>query len=50
MGISEPGSGKTLAYLLPIVARLTDTENSAKPKVSGLQLLVLLPTRFVVVR
>lgn len=44
IGISEPGSGKTLAYLLPIVARLHD---SGVENLSGLQLLVVLPTRLV---
>eukprot|EP00884_Botryococcus_braunii_P012921 jgi/Botrbrau1/2162/Bobra.101_2s0003.1 len=40
VGISEPGSGKTLAYLLPIIARF---QHDGVEKRSGLQLLVLCP-------
>lgn len=51
-GIAEPGSGKTLAYLLPAFARLAsnDTSSAANGSSSGIevvqpQMLVLAPSR-----
>ncbi|KAG2491590.1 hypothetical protein HYH03_010157 [Edaphochlamys debaryana] len=43
--VAEPGSGKTLAYLLPGLVRLQSEGHSAASRPDGPAMLVLLPTR-----
>ncbi|GLC40197.1 hypothetical protein PLESTM_001013500 [Pleodorina starrii] len=44
-GVAEPGSGKTLAYLLPGFVRLQAKDHTAASLPEGPAMLVLLPTR-----
>ncbi|GAX80336.1 hypothetical protein CEUSTIGMA_g7774.t1 [Chlamydomonas eustigma] len=44
-GVAEPGSGKTLAYLLPGFVKLQKLGHSASSQPEGPLLLVLAPTR-----
>ncbi|GLI64681.1 hypothetical protein VaNZ11_008035 [Volvox africanus] len=44
-GVAEPGSGKTLAYLLPGLVKLQTDGHSAASHPEGPAMLVLLPTR-----
>lgn len=45
-GIAEPGSGKTLAYLLPGIVRLAAAgHGAASPPPPGPLMLILAPTR-----
>ncbi|GIL49526.1 hypothetical protein Vafri_5852 [Volvox africanus] len=44
-GVAEPGSGKTLAYLLPGFVKLQTEGHSAASRPEGPVMLVLLPTR-----
>lgn len=43
--VAKPGSGKTLAYLLPIACRLSSLGHSMDSRPEGPLALVLLPTR-----
>ena len=43
LGLAETGSGKTAAFTLPILARLSDDGQPAKPK--NIRALILAPTR-----
>jgi superfamily II DNA/RNA helicase len=43
--IAQPGSGKTLSYLLPIACKLVDLGHSMTTRPLGPLALVLLPTR-----
>ena len=45
---AEPGSGKTLAFLLPAAVRLQELGHSADSHPQGPVALVLVPTRWVV--
>ena len=45
MAIAEPGSGKTLGYLLPTVAHLQRLNHDANSQPEGPVALVLVPTR-----
>ena len=45
MGIAEPGSGKTLGYLLPTVAHLQQLGHGVSSQPVGPVALVLVPTR-----
>jgi len=43
--IAEPGSGKTLSYLLPAACRISESGHSMATRPKGALALVLLPTR-----
>lgn len=43
VGIAQTGTGKTAAFVLPLLSRLADLGGTAKPK--GTRVLVLTPTR-----
>jgi ATP-dependent RNA helicase RhlE len=47
LGCAQTGTGKTAAFALPILHRLTDRGNSPRPKGAGrrIRVLVLTPTR-----
>ena len=42
---AEPGSGKTLAYLLPAISSLVEKEQGVAPQPEGPLALVMVPTR-----
>ena len=54
IGCAETGTGKTAAFLLPIIQKMTEpikarlTENA--PKIAGVRVLVLAPTRELAAR
>jgi ATP-dependent RNA helicase RhlE len=48
IGIAQTGTGKTAAFTLPLLARLTGTPNGGAPR--GTRMLVLAPTRELVVQ